>query len=118
MNDNEGTTVLEALSDYAKELGRDISVDWLIEQHRKHSKNDFVRGDEKVTVKKGAFGAKAKVKKIRDTYCVVTDNMNGFKVKFKSHSSVYQDRYITLDYDEAAYLISALTELNAQYPFK
>lgn len=38
----------------------------------------------------------------------VTDSGNGFICKFPSWTSVRQDNYVCLGYDEAAYLLKAL----------
>lgn len=40
--------------------------------------------------------------------CTLEDNGNGYKVKFHSHSTTHQDIYLSLDYDEADYLLDAL----------
>lgn len=39
-----------------------------------------------------------------ETLCKVVDNGNGYTVKFPSHSSVYADIYMSIDYAESEYL--------------
>lgn len=43
--------------------------------------------------------------------CKLEDTKNGFKVKFYSHSPALQDIYLSLDYDEAEYLLDAFLAL-------
>ena len=46
-----------------------------------------------------------------ETLCKVVDNGNGYTVKFPSHSSVYADIYMSIDYAQAEYLFLAFQHL-------
>lgn len=45
-----------------------------------------------------------------DKLAVIRDNGNGYTVKFPSHSSVYADIFMSLDYSQAEYLLLGLKE--------
>lgn len=42
--------------------------------------------------------------------CILTDNGNGFRVKFPSYRSSDMDIYMSLDYSQASYLKECLNQ--------
>jgi hypothetical protein len=45
----------------------------------------------------------------------MTDTGNGYIFKFPSHSSVYQDHYVCIDYSEAEYIYLLLKNISGVF---